>query len=500
MRYLIVLIALIVCTSCEDQLELIPPSELTAAGFWDTENGARAGHTGLYGTLRGATYNLWALGELRSDVWGGVTFESPFSLNLIENNINITNAPFGNWAGFYTDIYRVNDFIANVPNIDFVNESDKQHMLGQAHGIRALYYYTLLKTYGGVPITTEPIRTINPEGLSRARASKQEVMDLIQSDIETSLDYFGEDNSFWQGKRIYWSKAATLTLKGDVYIWSGNLLGGGEADFQTAKAALEKVGTLDVGLVENYADLFSVSNEDNKEFIFAINYELDQALNFYNLFTGRTTEINPKFDSDGNPMIDYVVDGSNRFGPSEKTLRLLDDEEDDRKKVTFTYLYNDDNGGAGYPSYDPEVYFGAILSKFDGSINGSIRIFDNDIPLYRYADVLLMLAEAKNYLGEDPTDEVEAIRMRAYGENYDEAENGFTDGSREENTRAILDERYKEFVAEGKRWWDLRRAGDAYVIDNVDFLEPGDEYLLELPIPIGMIGSNPLLEQTPGYN
>jgi hypothetical protein len=69
-----------------------------------------------------------------------------------------------------------------------------------------------------------------------------------------------------------------------------------------------------------------------------------------------------------------------------------------------------------------------------------------------------------------------------------------------DNANAILDERYKEFIGEGKRWWDLRRAGNSFVFDNVSFLSPGDEFKLLLPITTDMIGRNPLLDQTPGYN
>lgn len=499
MRYISFIAALLFLSSCGDQLELVAPSELTASGFWDTETGARAAHTGLYGTLRDENSTLWLLGEVRSDVWGGRTFESPSNLNFIESNINVTNAPFGGWAGIYSNIYRVNDFLVNVPNISFNSEEDKNHLLGQAYGIRALYYYTLLKTWGEVPITTEPLTDIDPAGLSRGRSSEADVMAQIKADLEASLGFFGSDGSFWEGKRAYWSKAASLALKGDVYIWSGNLLGGGSGDFQEAKAALQEVGTLNVDLVENFADLWETSNENNAEFIFAFQYELDQATNFYSLMTGRNTEIQPQFDSDGNSFADYVVNGANRYGPSEKTLLLLDDEADSRKKATFTRLYTDDNGGAGYPTYDPDKYFGAITAKFDGSLNGPERIMDNDVPLYRYADVLLMLAEAKNLLGEDPTAEIERIRERAYGANYDATIHGFTNGSEEENTRAILEERYKEFIMEGKRWWDLRRAGKQYVFENIEFLSPGDEFKLILPITLDMIGRNPLLEQSPGY-
>lgn len=499
MRYISIIAAFLVLTSCGDQLELVAPSQLTAAGFWDSETGARAAHTGLYGTLRSENGTLWLLGEIRSDVWGGQTFESPSNLPLIESNINATNVPFNGWAGIYTNIYRINDFLANVPDISFNNEDDKNHLLGQAYGIRALYYYTLLKTWGEVPLTTEPLADVDPAGLSRGRSSEAEVMTQIKADLESSLGFFGSDGSFWEGKRAYWSKAATLALKGDVFIWSGNLLGGGSGDFQEAKAALQEVGTLDVDLVGSYSDLWETSNENNSEFIFSFQYEQDEATNFYSLMTGRTTEIQPQFDSDGNSLMNYVVNGGNRYGPSEKTLILTDDEDDSRKKATFTRLYTDDNGGAGYPTYTADKYFGAITAKFDGALNGPERIMVNDVPLYRYADVLLMLAEVKNLLGEDPTVEINRVRERAYGENYDEATHGFMNGSTEENTRAILEERYKEFIMEGKRWWDLRRAGKQYVFENIEFLSPADEFKLVLPISLDMIGRNPLLEQSPGY-
>lgn len=500
MKNIIILAALLLFVSCEDQLELVAPSELTASGFWESESGALAAHTGLYGTLRGEHSTLWLLGEIRSDVWGGQTFESPSNTDLIESIINATNVPFNGWAGLYSDIYRVNDFIANVPSIDFTRQEDKDHVLGQAYGIRAHYYYTLLKTWGTVPIVTEPLVTTDPSGLSRARSPESEVMALIKSDIETSLSFFGEDGSYWEGKRVYWSKAATLTLKGDVFIWAGTLLNGGQADYQAAKAALQEVSTLDVALLDSYNALWSTENENNMEFIFAFQYERNEATNFYSNMTGRTTEIQPQFDSEGNPLANYIVNGANRYGPSAKTLMISDDEYDSRKLATFTRLYTDDNGGAGYPTFTPDKYFGAITAKFDGSLDGSIRIMDNDVPLYRYADVLLLLAEAKNLLGEDPTEEITRIRKRAYGDNYDEVEEGFVSGSKEENTEAILLERYKEFLTEGKRWWDLRRAGDSYVIKHVEYLNPGDEYKLVLPVSLDMIGRNPALGQTPGYN
>tara|TARA_R110002051_G_scaffold274975_1_gene335657 strand:+ start:5009 stop:6475 length:1467 start_codon:yes stop_codon:yes gene_type:complete len=486
--------------ACDKELNLTSPSELTTAGFWDTEEGARTAHTGLYANLRSSAQTLWLLGEMRSDIWGGRTYESASNTNLIESNFTEATAPFGGWAGLYTRIHRINDFLINAPEVDFISEGDKNQLIAQAYGLRAFYYYTLLKTWGEVPIIVEPLGTIDPSDLTKPRSSQEDVMSLIKSDIEASLNSFGGDDSFWEGSRNFWSKAATLALKGDVYIWSGNLLGGGASDFNEAKAALEQIPSLGVSLAPSIEELFGIGNEGNSEFIFSIQYKQDEASNFYNSLTGRSTEVNPQFNDKGNSMTDFVIAGANRYGQSEKTILLLDDNNDSRKDATFIRLYLDDNGGTGYPTYNEPTYFGSVFNKFLGQVIGTERIFENDVPVYRYADILLLLAEAKNLLGEDPSAEINQIRQRAYGANYDAATQGHVNGSQVANANAILEERYKEFIGEGKRWWDLRRAGNNFVLDNISFLNPGDEFKLVLPITTDMIGRNPALVQTPGYN
>lgn len=498
-KYIYIIIAVVIFNSCSDELDLVAPSELTASGFWDTEEGARTAHTGMYANLRGEFGDLWLLGEMRSDIWGGRTYESPANVDLIESNITASTAPFGGWAGLYTSIHRINDFLINIPNVSFVNEGEKNHMIGQAYGLRALYYYTLLKTWGDVPISLEPLTDVDPSSLSKPRSSQSEVMNLIKSDIAASLTAFSSDDSFFQGTKVYWSKAATLALKGDVYIWSGNILGGGSVDFNEAKTALEQIESFGINLESSISNLWGVENENNSEFIFAIQYKQDEASNIFNSLTGRSTEINPQFDDMGNSMSNFIIAGANRYGQSEKTILLLDDNDDSRKDATFIRLYVDDNGGVGYPVYNESKYFGSIFNKFLGKVNGSERIFENDVPVYRYADVVLLLAEVKNLLQEDPSAEINKIRLRAYGVNYVPAIHGYENGSQIDNANAILEERYKEFIGEGKRWWDLRRAGNSFVFDNVSFLSLGDDFKLLLPITNDMIGRNPLLDQTPGY-
>ncbi|MFS4417448.1 RagB/SusD family nutrient uptake outer membrane protein [Maribacter sp. 2307ULW6-5] len=496
-KYLILLLALGALVSCENEIELEPISDIPGTGFLDNESAAKLAHTGLYSSLRGYNFSLFLLGEVRSDYYGGTTLESPNSIQLINQVINTTNVPFGNWGGFYTLVHRINDFLANVPDIEFSNEEEKQHLLGQVYGLRAYVYYTMLKTWGAVPISTEPFdTTADVADLNRARSPKEEVMALIKSDLENSLSAFGADDSFYKGKKIYWSKAATLTLKGDVFIWSGKVLNGGNADYTEAKSALEQVTGTGVALVPNFMDLWSPTNENNEEFIFTLSYERDQAGNFYNgVFTGRSTEINQTWDSEGNSLANEIFNGGNRYGPSLKLLLKLDDTLDTRYN-TLTRMFSDD---AGHIPFDETNYVGSILNKFLGIVDAGSRISVNDVPLYRHADALLLLAEAKNNLGEDPSAEMNLVRQRAFGANYDAAIHAFVNGSQEDNTLAILDERMKEFVGEGKRWWDLRRAGGTIIFDEVETLLESEAFKLQLPISPDMIGRNPLLEQTEGY-
>ena len=492
-KYILLFISIVSLMSCD--LDMKPESDLTYNGFWDTEEAVKAAHVGIYANYRNYTFTQWQMGEVRSDIWGGNTFaNSPNDVDLMANNISSTLVYFGNWANFYGLLHYINDFIKSAPDVEFSNEAELNHMLGQAYGLRAQIYYTMVKAWGDVPINTEPLLEVDLLALKKPRSPKTEVMQQIKSDIERSLEYFGSDNSLWLGKQTYWSKAATLALKGDAYIWSGKVLGGGNSDFTEAKAALQQIDGF--GLVD-YSNLWGQGNESNSEFIFTVDYQKDQAGNFYgSLFTTRAVDLVSLFDEEGNSMSDFVVNGLSRYGASEKTLLLLDDSQDQRRN-TFIRIYDDENNHIPFEASNPN-YQGAILNKFLGVVgDDGTRWSYNNVPLYRYADVLLLLAEAKNNLGEDPTEEINAVRSRAYGDNFSGHE--FSNGSQEQNAQAILDERYKEFIGEGKRWWDLVRAGESYVFDEVASLDASEAYKIYYSISESMLANDSELIQTDGY-
>ena len=162
---------------------------------------------------------------------------------------------------------------------------------------------------------------------------------------------------------------------------------------------------------------------------------------------------------------------------------------DTRRDVTLKDVYNKvENGKLELVGVYPHKYWGVM--------NGSTRVRCDDYPIYRYSDLLLMLAEAKVLLGEDPATEINRVRRRAFGDAYDASTVGFPNQEVDKRPAdAVLQERLFEFMLEGKRWYDLRRFSDSYVLDYT----PAEPARLLWPINQGALTNNPLLKQTVGY-
>ncbi|MCU7550456.1 RagB/SusD family nutrient uptake outer membrane protein [Chitinophagaceae bacterium LB-8] len=494
---------LLTFTSCEKRLEEVTAGTSIPQQAVLTDPNAAVGlYNGLYSSFRTYHSALFTLGEMRSEIWADGLYtesEDAGAKQYYTHNISRDNVPATEWAGFYNLIDRLNTVITLFPQSP-LEAAKRDRYLAEAYGMRAYVYYTLLKTWGGVPISTTPVTGVSnlPE-LYRERAKPEDVMKLIKEDIEQSLRLFNGDNSFnpLSSKRIYWSRPATLTLKGDVYLWSATNFNGGTADLTTAKQALEEVKNQPtLGLNANYADNFNPDREvNNKEILFAINFEKDQAtISAYGNILVNTTQAGTLYidPATGQTVANAypLVAGASRIGLSPDMInKLTSGQSDQRISNTFRVMYR--KSGNTYSSA------GVLLTKFIGKSDAGIQVYSTDFPVYRYADVLLMLAEAKTKLGEDPSIEINAIRERAYGSGYTPLVNG----SVQQNMAAILEENLREFIGEGKRWWALRRAGNEFVFQyiNPQYLAPSNTYKLLLPISRDMLNLDPKLEQTPGY-
>ena len=261
------------------------------------------------------------------------------------------------------------------------------------------------------------------------------------------------------------------------------MVSGFDRYFQTALKACEDIQQIGgIRLLPDFKEVFTYDNKGNDEVLMAINYKkVEASNNYFDMMHISAATLSPDIEPD---ILETIGAGGGlmELSPS-KHLRAQYSEEDSRRDVTFLEIYKTKDGGRSY--------YGTMAMKCRGIVESGVRYFVDDIILYRYADVLLMKAEAKNGLKQDPTAEMEEVRQRAYGENY--ANHKFVNGTPEENDAAILQERLLEFATECKRWWDLVRFDKAFELVP-SLVGRDNQELLYFPIPNSVLSLEPLVE------
>ncbi|MEJ7780387.1 MAG: RagB/SusD family nutrient uptake outer membrane protein [Daejeonella sp.] len=484
----IVILVAVLQVSCKKALEVDPTSTITSESFWKMENDVKGGIDGMYVRLRQeASRNLFLFGEARSDM---MTNANAGTLNLDRyylNSLNSSTPGIANsdWSGLYTTINAANLLLKYIPRITFADGKSKNNYLAQAYTMRAYAYFVLTKTWGDLPVRLEPTESYDPESIQIARSPKAEVFKLIKEDIETALSLYA-DNTYPSGRNA-WSKPAATALKAEVYLWTAKLMNGGTADLNTALAAINAVQTSDTQLLPNFSDVFTYANKGNKEIIMAVRFQLlesEQNLNYRDMFF-HTSNFSANPNAAARIVLGAVAPGQNvwRIAPAIQNQFSNDDK---RKAATWYDVYR--TTGA---------FYATIGVKFKGIEDAGTRHFKDDVILFRYADILLMKAEIKNALNQDPAPEINEVRQRAYGTNA--SKYIFISGGKQQNDDAILKERLFEFAIEGKRWWDLLRFGKAF--DLVPSLQnkKGQDYLLLFPIGNEILSLEPKVRENPGW-
>lgn len=481
------LTALWLVSACTKTLDIDPTSVITSAAYWQKEDDAKGALFGMYIRLRSeAVTNLFLLGEARSETLTSALAGTLSYDRYYNNSLDATFATLVNWQTMYSVVNAANLIIKYTPNIPFRVQNDKNDILAQAYTTRAFMYYAMVRTWGALPLRTEPIEEYDAQTIQVNRSSEQDVFTLIKSDLDKALQLY-PTNAFVTG-RSQWSKAATNTLKADVFLWTGKRLNGGQADFTTALEACTAAQTADVSLLPNYADIFSYTNKGNKEVLMAVKFQaLESVDNFY--FNGYLANGAIPTNLEASSVSSLGVPGGNSIWAPTNAVKSQFSTDDARRNATFRELYTADATG--------RKLFTTIIVKGVGTAENNTRYFASDVILYRYADLLLLKAEAKNALGQDPATEINLVRQRAYGTAF--ASRTFVNGGRDQNDEAILQERLLELAYEGKRWWDLRRFNK--VFDKVPSLQAkkGQDNLLLFPISITTLNLEPLVGQNAGY-
>lgn len=492
-----------------DYLELAPEDQYSSNNYWNSKDQVDRFIRGLHGRVRMRQPSFLKMGEFRGGMFDtGLT--TPFAqtksdLNIVSNNLSVENPGIKNFGDLYLDIMQINHAIDRVTRTDFLTGDEKNYDLGILYGLRAYYYFHLFRTYGGVPKIDTPdvLGGVTSAGeLNRPRATEEEIYAFVKDDITKSAGFFANDDyTAGPDKTAYWGKAATQVLRAEVLLWGCKVkpVGGGNVysedvatDLNTAKSVLLEVkGRYDY--LNDFTKVFDTANKDNAEIIFCIRYNLTEATNGFNKY------LYP--EANGNAGGYEYADGT--AVASADFLNLANSGS------AYNYQYS----GVCYDSFSPDdvrrdatfidLYKkgtrarAVLMTKFLGEISQGYRKFTNDWPVYRYMDVVLLLAEIENELHGDPAPYINEVRQRAYGAKYvayKYPRNGETAEA------AILEERTKEFIAEGKRWYDIRRMqnGEAALslLTGTDALK--EQHLL-WPVDDVTLKKDPLLEQTPGY-
>lgn len=521
-KIIIILFAAIMTCSfyaCK-KLELSPEDYFGSGNFWNNKSQVDGAILGLHDMVRSRQFGFFTMGELRSGVFNsqtaGTGSSSLFSGTFIRQDIRESSPGIGAWGGLYYDIFQINNFIYQVNKSTFLSDADKSYYLGQGLGLRAFYYFHLYRTFGRLPLTTEPKVLINTPTnsadayIARTKTEK-ETLDFIKADVLASEAKF---NGVFTTKnqKAQWSLGATLMLKAEVYLWSAKVAIDGQApttttvDLQTARTALETL-IPKYSLQSNFANVFNSAavpaNKGNNEIIFTYRYAYPEAGNSANQFVYQAADNMASFLNSSNVAFSsdpLTVSGSGSIIRYEYKYDLFSkyDATDQRRAATFLDYYRN-------PVTTNKF---VMMTKYMGAITEGIRRFVDDIAVYRLSDAILLLAEVKNKQGQDPSAEINQIRQRAYG--VGNSYPIYVNGDFEQNELAIFEERGKEFVFEGKRWYDLRRMQDATGtplvfrkdLPLVGVLDKATEsYKLILPIDKGTLVSDELLknDQNPGY-
>lgn len=516
-------------TSCADKLDLSPIDYYGSGSYWKTEAQATAYIDGIHKHLRDAAWqHTITFGELRGGRF--ITGASSDGMgvsngDIILQNFDETHTGVSKFGDLFGRITNLNLFIARVTDATYLSDEMKNFYLGEVYGLRAFYYFDLYRIYGGVPLrlTADVVEgVIDPNKLYMARSTPKEVMTQIKSDLNKSMEYFGSMNDFdpyKRGKKVYWSKAATECLMGEVYLWTSKVTTGDDvanpADLTIAKTHLESVlNNYNLKMLDNFSQVFNAKNKANDEIIFAIRFLEGEATNSngtftYNVGTGSTKN---RYQANGEVFGDAldIQNTGNQTYEYNKAVYQSFDDADTRKEATFIASYNKD-GKTGELSL-----YGTHVRKNIGYVNAQgARVYCGDYIFYRLPWVYLTLAEIANMEGDNAAvaKYINLVRKRAYGNAWDETLYAYPETADfTTNELAILHEKDKEFIQEGQRWWDLRRmtltkggtplvfCKEGSLLGDAPILNKSTEaHKLLWPIEKTMLDKDPALEQTPGY-
>ena len=470
----ITVIFLALLSSCQDYLEFPPEGEIPQDEFFTSQEDAQMAVNAMYAYLRNwniSAFSYLILGSLPSDEISKGSSPGDGSWANDYDNFQYTKTQgqiLDFWTGRYQGINLSNQVITNVPPIE-MSEDVKKRMLAEATFMRAFHYYYLVRAYGGVPLVKEV--PAGPEGL--VRASLEDTWAFIENDLRTAIPDLPETipaNEY--GRATRWA-ARGLLAKVLMY----------REDWSACKSVSDDIITKGpYDLYPDFYQLFRPEQEFCEESLFEIvATQVSGEGGLSNSQYAETQAVRGQF-------------GWGWFVPTDKLADAFDAAGDTvRKKVTILFKGDvtedgdliegiDVLEGVGFPRYNGKVYVPTRIDRITGPYG-----CDQNVRILRFADILLINAEAAFHTGGDAATPLNRVRERA---------NLAPIGA--PTLQDIWEERRLELAGEQDRYWDLLRTGQAASVLAADGFEVGKHEWYPIPqTEVDLSGGQ--LIQNPGW-
>lgn len=505
-------------TSCDDsRLDLINENTISTGNFWKTEQDAERGVVAVYGMFyRQGTWTRNIYTQMQGMADDGVSLAGWTELNeyakFIFTNYNFSEVNTKLWREHYVAIFRANQVLDKIDDIPFESEQHKQDLIAQVKFLRSFYYFYITTLWDNIPF---PLKTSSASDMPEQK-SPQEVFAQLETDLKDAIEKLPSTRPASDVGRP--TKGAAYGLLAKVYM-QGHKYSDAIKCFEWL---VDGEGKNYYDLAANYGDNFSNKTENNKESLYEIQFSLinrvgfDQTDNYLdpNAQLGSQIEMNQAPVGIGWNNVEarrWLVDYYKR----EKTV---DGKNDIR--LFHSVWYND--AAKDFPERADTLVYGerwrgdwgnrVFIKKYSTDENPLYYWNDNNFRSLRYADMLLLYAEALNEVNGPNAKAVECVnrvrqRVKLPALQNSTYYNGATiTGSKEAFREHLKIERGLELSLECVRWIDLKRWG----LDNqatIDQLKTRDvdfnNFIIgkssRMPIPQSEVDNNPNLTQNPNY-
>jgi hypothetical protein len=497
---------LLILVSCKkDLLNVENPNVITEDQFWKTEKDAQQGLNAAYAMFyKPGLWSRWIY--FRLDLTSDEGFSKSPWVELADwtrfqyINYNFWEGNVQTWRDTYKAIFRTNQVLANVPNIEFADQTKKDKIIAQAKFLRALHYYYAAIMWENVPLVLEPSK---PNDLP-AQSTLAQVWAQVEKDLNEAGQVLPVE---WDAPNVGRpTKGSVMAYLAKTYMQ--------QRKWQEAKTALDYfftgAGAGKYDLVPNYKDNFTHTNENNKESVYEIQFSDVNKGGDGDDPNATMSNNRPQFFA---PRSIGWSDGQARYWLVNefKKEKTTDGKLDPRLQHSLFYPaleadFNDKTYGRNWQWDSDEAWFRKYARDYYR--NNEDYFAQNNFRLVRFADILLLYAEVLNELGQTANayQYVDKVRVRVKMETLAVAYTSI--GMDKDKFRDRLKmERALELSGESVRWTDLKRWGDLESQEKVNKVAERDPDFnnfvvgkhIRLPLPQIEVQNNTNLKQNPQY-